>query len=63
MKPGDKGLEVKRSGDLIIMSVVRADGSRERIHWFTYNSIKADAGIELYGGTWGEITGVYFEGA
>jgi len=63
VKPGDKGLEVKRSGDLIIMSVVRADGSRERIHWFTYNSIKADAGIELYGGTWGEITGVYFEGA
>lgn len=63
MKPGDKGLEVKRDGDLIIMSVVRADGSRERIHWFTYNSIKADAGIELYGGTWGEITGVYFEGA
>ena len=63
VKPGDKGLEVKRSGDLIIMSVVRADGSRERIHWFTYNSIKADAGVELYGGTWGEITGVYFEGA
>lgn len=63
VKPGDKGLEVKRSGDLIIMSVVRADGSRERIHWFTYNSIKADAGIDLYGGTWGEITGVYFEGA
>lgn len=63
VKPGDKGLEVKRSGDLIIMSVVRADGSRERIHWFTYNSIKADAGIELYGGTWGEITGIYFEGA
>lgn len=63
VKPGDKGLEVKRAGDLIIMSVVRADGSRERIHWFTYNSIKADAGIELYGGTWGEITGVYFEGA
>lgn len=63
VKPGDKGLEVKRSGDLITMSVVRADGSRERIHWFTYNSIKADAGIELYGGTWGEITGVYFEGA
>lgn len=62
VKPGDKGLEVKRTGDLIIMSVVRADGSRERIHWFTYNSIKADAGIELYGGTWGEITGVYFEG-
>lgn len=63
VKPGDKGLEVKREGDLIAMSVVRADGSRERIHWFTYNSIKADAGIELYGGTWGEITGVYFEGA
>lgn len=63
VKPGDKGLEVKREGDLITMSVVRADGSRERIHWFTYNSIKADAGIELYGGTWGEITGVYFEGA
>lgn len=63
VKPGDKGLEVKRAGDLITMSVVRADGSRERIHWFTYNSIKADAGIELYGGTWGEITGVYFEGA
>lgn len=63
VKPGDKGLEVKRTGDLITMSVVRADGSRERIHWFTYNSIKADAGIELYGGTWGEITGVYFEGA
>lgn len=63
VKPGDKGLEVKREGDLITMSVVRADGSRERIHWFTYNSIKADAGIELYGGTWGEITGTYFEGA
>lgn len=63
VKPGDKGIEVKRAGDLITMSVVRADGSRERIHWFTYNSIKADAGIELYGGTWGEITGVYFEGA
>lgn len=63
VNPGDKGLEVKRTGDLITMSVVRADGSRERIHWFTYNSIKADAGIELYGGTWGEITGVYFEGA
>lgn len=63
VKPGDKGLEVKREGDLITMSVVRADGSRERIHWFTYNSIKANAGIELYGGTWGEITGVYFEGA
>nr|DAR21482.1 MAG TPA: Spherulation-specific family 4 [Caudoviricetes sp.] len=63
VKPGDKGLEVKREGDLITMSVVRADGSRERIHWFTYNSIKADAGVELYGGTWGEITGTYFEGA
>jgi len=63
VKPGDKGLEVKREGDLITMSVVRADGSRERIHWFTYNSINAGAGIELYGGTWGEITGVYFEGA
>lgn len=63
VKPGDKGLEVKREGDLITMSVVRADGSRERIHWFTYNSIKADSGIELYGGTWGEITGTYFEGA
>lgn len=63
VKPGDKGLEVKRKGDLITVSVVRADGSRERIHWFTYNSINADAGIELYGGTWGEITGVYFEGA
>lgn len=63
VKPGDKGIEVKREGDLITMSVVRSDGSRERIHWFTYNSIKADAGIELYGGTWGEITGVYFEGA
>ena len=62
VKPGDKGLEVKREGDLITMSVVRADDSRERIHWFTYNSINAKAGIELYGGTWGEITGVYFEG-
>lgn len=63
VKPGDKGIEVKREGSLITMSVVRADGSRERIHWFTYNSINANSAVELYGGTWGEITGTYFGGA
>nr|DAX45669.1 MAG TPA: Spherulation-specific family 4 [Caudoviricetes sp.] len=64
VKPGDKGLEVKHAGDLMVMSVIRADDSRERIHWFTYSpTMKPNSYLELHGGTWGEITGAYFEGA
>lgn len=63
VKPDDKGIEVKHSGDLMVMSVVRADGSRERIHWFTYSpTMKPNSYLSLYGGTWGEITGLYYGG-
>nr|DAR85104.1 MAG TPA: Spherulation-specific family 4 [Caudoviricetes sp.] len=64
VKPGDKGIEVKHAGDLMVMSVIRTDGSRERIHWFTYSpTMKPNSYLELHGGTWGEFTGTYFEGA
>lgn len=63
VKPDDKGIEVKHAGDLMVMSVVRADGSRERIHWFTYSpTMKPNSYLQLFGGTWGEITGLYYGG-
>lgn len=61
VKPGDKGIELKHEGNIMVYSVVRADGSRERLQWFPYSVVKPGSYIELHGGTWGEITGVFYD--
>lgn len=61
VKPGDKGIELKHEGNIMVYSVIRADGSRERLQWFPYSVLRASSGIEIHGGTWGEITGVYYD--
>lgn len=61
VKPGDKGIELKREGDVMVYSVIRADGSHERLQWFPYSDLRSRSGIELHGGTWGEITGVFYD--
>lgn len=61
VKPGDKGIELKHEGNIMVYSVVRADGSRERLQWFPYSTLRSSSYIELHGGTWGEITGVFYD--
>ena len=61
VKPGDKGIELKREGNVMVYSVIRADGSRERLVWFPYSDLRSSSGIEIHGGTWGEITGVFYD--
>lgn len=64
VKADDKGIEIRREDGIVIMSVIRANGDKDRIHWFAANgTIKPSTRLNVHGWRWGTLTGTEFKAA